>query len=71
MRASIIPITPRTAGVTGDKPLPRIPPRLVPLAKLAGWLQEMHGLTESEMRDLLVDLRAIPLPFRYLLIPAE
>ena len=52
--------------MTGDKPLSPIPPPLVPLAKLAEWLQEMHGLTESEMRDLLVDLRAIPLPFRLL-----
>lgn len=52
--------------MTDDKPLPRIPPPWVPLAELAGWLQEMHGLTASEMRDVLVDLRAIPLPFRLL-----
>ena len=47
----------RTAGVTGDKPLPCHPPLWVPLAELARWLQKMYGLTESEIRDVVVALR--------------
>jgi hypothetical protein len=64
MRASTIPITPRTAGVTGDKPLPLIPPLWVPLAEVAWWLQKMHRLTESKIRDVVVDLRRIPMNFQ-------
>lgn len=52
--------------MTGDKPLPRIPPLWVPLAELARWLQEMHGLTESEIRDVVLDLRGVSLWFRLL-----
>ena len=47
-------------GVTGAKPLPRIPPPRVPLAELARWLSERHGLTESETGDVVVDLRRCP-----------
>jgi hypothetical protein len=47
-------------GVTGGQ----IPPLWVPLAELARWLQEMHELTQSEIRDLVVDLRRWPTNFQ-------
>jgi hypothetical protein len=50
--------------VTGDKPLPRIPPMWVPLAELARWLWDRHGLTESEIGDVVVDLRRISMNFQ-------
>jgi hypothetical protein len=46
--------------VTGGQ----IPPLWVPLAELAWWVRDMHDLTESEIRDVVVDLRGDPSRFR-------
>jgi hypothetical protein len=46
--------------VTGGQ----IPPLWVPLAELARWLQDMHGLTEAEIRDVVLDLRRVSLWFQ-------
>ena len=50
----------------GDKPLPCMPPLWPLLAELAWWLQKIHGLTESEIRDVVMDVRGVSLWFRLL-----
>ena len=50
------------AGVTGGQ----IPPLRLPLAELPGWLQKMHGLTGSQIRDVIVELLRFPPNFRLL-----
>jgi hypothetical protein len=41
-----------------------IPPDWVPLPELARWLRDMYGLTESEIRDVVVYVRPLPFHFR-------
>jgi len=53
--------TPSVAGATGDQPLPPLYP---PMTELAFWLQKIYGLTVTEIRDVILDLRSISPNFR-------
>jgi hypothetical protein len=51
------------AGVTGGERLPPMPPLRPSLVEVARWLKAMHGLTDNEVREVILELLAFPFEF--------